>query len=133
MLRKYEGITIIGDKNNDAVQKALETFKKFNAVYVFGDKPNPKTINIKFTYFDEQVEKKDELVIYCPLLLKEDDRAESALNFLKHTSHGLWVGVNNGVNAAVAAIEILNIDNEYEEPLITYRREMGKKVLEGNK
>ena len=100
---------------------------------IFDSKPNPKTINIKFTYFDEPVEKKDELIIYCPLLLEKDDKAEAALNFLRHTVHGLWIGLNNGVNAAIAAVEIMNIDNEYEELLITYRREMGKKVLEGNK
>src|SRR3989338_785197 len=133
MLQKYESVTIIGDKNNDTVKKAAETLKKFNIIPVFGSKPNPKAINIEFTYFDEPIEKKDELVIYCPLLLEKDGRAEAALNFLKHTSHGLWVGINNGVNAAVAAIEIMNIDNEYEELLIGYRREIGKKVLEGNK
>ncbi|MBI2558177.1 AIR carboxylase family protein [Candidatus Woesearchaeota archaeon] len=133
MLKKYESITLIGDKENEAVRKAVETLKKFNVTYVFGDKPNTKTVNIEFTYFDEPVEKKDELIIYCPMLLKEDDKAESALNFLKHSNHGLWVGVNNGVNAAVAAVEILNIDNEYEESLISYRRELGKKVLEANK
>ena len=65
--------------------------------------------------------------------MEKDDKAEAALNFLKHTSHGLWVGINNGVNAAVAAIEIMNVDNEYEEQLLTYRAEMGKKVLESNK
>ena len=133
MLQKYESVTIIGDKNNDTVKKAAETLKKFNIIPVFGSKPNPKAINIEFTYFDEPIEKKDELVIYCPLLLEKDGRAEAALNFLKHTSHGLWVGINNGVNAAVAAIEIMNIDNEYEELLIGYRREIGKKVLEANK
>ncbi len=133
MLKKYESVTIIGDKNNDAVKKAVETLKKFNIVPIFDNKPNPKTINIEFTYFDEPVEKKDELVIYCPLLLEKDDKAESALNFLKHTNHGLWVGLNNGANAAVAAVEILNIDNEYEELLTMYRREMGKKVLDANK
>jgi hypothetical protein len=37
------------------------------------------------------------------------------------------------VNAAVAAVEILNIDNEYEEMILMYRREMGKKILESNK
>ena len=73
------------------------------------------------------------MAIYCPLLDKDDDVAESALNFLKHTNHGLWVGLNNGTNAAIAAVEILNIDNEYEELLTTYRREMGKKVLDANK
>ncbi|MBS3114423.1 AIR carboxylase family protein [Candidatus Woesearchaeota archaeon] len=133
MIKKYESVTIIGDKNNDAAKKAIETLKKFNIIPVFDNKPNPKTINIEFTYFDEPIEKKGELVIYCPLLLEKDDKAGAALNFLKHTSHGLWVGLNNGINAAIAAVEIMNIDNEYEELLITYRRELGKKVLESNK
>ena len=129
MLKKYESVTIIGDKNNEAVKKAVETLKKFNIIHVFDDKPNSKTVNIGFTYFDEPVEKKEELVIYCPLLLAKDDKAEASLNFLKHTNHGLWVGINNGINSAVAAVEIMNIDNEFEELLITYRREMRKKVL----
>ena len=133
MMKKYGSVTIIGDKNNDAVKKAVETMKKFNVVPNFGAKPDSKSINIEFTYFDEPIEKKEELVIYCPLLLDRDDNAEAALNFLKHTNHGLWVGINNGINAAVAAVEIMNIDNEYEEMLLTYRREMGKKVLEANK
>ena len=133
MMKKYEIVTIIGDKNNDAVKKAVETLKKFNIVPTFDNKQNSKTINIEFTYFDEPIEKNDELVIYCPLLLEKDDKAEAALNLLKHTNHGLWVGLNNGVNAAVAAVEIMNIDNEYEELLTHYRTEMGKKVLESNK
>lgn len=133
MLKKYESVTIIGDKSNDSVKKSVEILKKFDIAAVFDSKPNPKTINIEFTYFDEPIEKKDELVIYCPLLLGKDDKAEAALNFLKHTSHGLWVGMNNGVNAAVAAVEIMSIDNSYEEQLTAYRREIGKKVLEANK
>lgn len=133
MLRKYGNATMIGDKGNDTVRKAVETLRKFGIVPIFDSKPNPETVNMEFTYFDEPVEKKDELVIYCPLLMEKDDRAEAALNFLKHTNHGLWVGLNNGVNAAVAAVEIMNIDNEYEEQLIAYRREIAKKVLEANK
>lgn len=133
MMKKYEGVTIIGDKNNDSVKKAVGALKEFGIIPAFGSKSSPKTLNIEFTYFDEPVEQKDELVIYCPLLLEEDDKAEAALNFLKHTCHGLWVGINNGVNAAVAAVEIMNIDNEYEEMLTAYRRKMGKKVLNANK
>ncbi len=133
MMKKYESVTIIGDKNNDAVKKAIETLNKFNIVPIFDKKPNPKSVNIEFTYFDEPIEKKEELVIYCPLLLEKDDKAEAALNFLKHTNHGMWIGINNGINAAVAAVEIMNIDNEYEEMLLTYRREMRKKVLDSNK
>ncbi len=133
IMKKYNSITIIGDKNDETVKKAVETLKRFVIVPNFDNKPNPNTINIEFTYFDEPIEKKDELVIYCPLLMEKDDKAEAALNFLKHTNHGLWVGINNGINAAVAAIEIMNIDNEYEEQLIRYREEMGKKVLESNR
>jgi len=133
MMKKYESITVIGDKNDDAVIKAVDTLKKFNALYAFSDRPNINSVNIDFTFFDEPIEKKNELIIYCPLLLEIDDKAEAALNFLKHTSHGLWVGINNGVNAAVAAVEIMNIDNSFEEDLITYRREMAKKVLKSNK
>ena len=125
MMKKYNSITIIGDKNNEAVKKSVEALKRFQIVPNYGDKPNPNTVNIEFAYFDEPVEKKDELVIYCPLILENDDRAEAALNFLKHTNHGLWVGINNGVNAAVAAVEIMNIDNEHEEMLMHYRKEMG--------
>ncbi|MBI2656302.1 AIR carboxylase family protein [Candidatus Woesearchaeota archaeon] len=132
MMRKYGSITIIGDKNNDAVKKAVETLKIFEIVPVFDNKPNPSSVNIEFTYFDEPPEKKEELTVYCPLLLEKDDNADAALNFLKHTSHGLWVGINNGINAAVAAVEIMNIGNEYEELLLEYRREMAKKVLEAN-
>ena len=132
MLKKYEGVTIIGDKNSKAAKQAVQTLEKFEVVPIFGDKPNPKTINIEFTYFDEPVEKNEELVIYCPLLMPQNDKASTSLNFLKHTSHGLWVGINNGTNAAVAAVEIMNIDNEFEEALLHYRQEMAKKVLESN-
>ncbi len=133
LMKKYESVTIIGDKNNDAVKKTVDTLKKFNIVPLFSAKPDSKSVNIEFTYFDEPVEKKGELVIYCPLIMQKDDKAEAALNFLKHTNHGLWVGLNNGVNAAIAAVEIMNIDNEYEELLLHYRAEIGKKVLESDK
>lgn len=133
MMKKYESVTIIGDKNNEAVKKAVEILKKFDIVPNFSNKPNPNSVNIEFTYFDEPVEEKGELVIYCPLLIPKDDKATTALNFLKHTSHGLWVGINNGINAAIAAVEIMNVDNEYEEALLHYRTEMGDKVLEANK
>lgn len=133
MLRRYENANIIGDQNEPAVQKAVATLKKFNILYKFSKEHHPNSINIEFTYFSEPVEKKNELVIYCPLLAPKDDIAESALNFLKHTSHGLWVGTNNGVNAAIAAVEIMNVDNSFEELLVQYRRDMGEKVLKANK
>ena len=132
MMKKYKSVTLIGGKSNAVVKKAEETLKRLNALYSFAEKPNPKTVNIIFTDFDEPVEKNEELVIYCPLLMPQNDKASTSLNFLKHTGHGLWVGINNGTNAAVAAVEIMSIDNEFEEALLHYRTEMAKKVLESN-
>ena len=133
MLKGYKKIALVGDKNNDARKKAEEMLKKFEVSYSNSDEAIDNAINIFFTYFDEQLEEKKQLVIYCPLIEKKDDKAEAALNLLKHTEHGLWVGLNNGTNAAIAAIEILNLDNSLEQQLISYRKEIGGKVRRENK
>ena len=67
-LKKYESVTIMGDRSNDAVKKAVETLTAFDILPLFDSKPSSKSINIEFTYFDEPVEKKHELIIYCPLI-----------------------------------------------------------------
>ena len=133
MLKNYDVVTIIGDQRNKAVSQAVDIFTKFEITHKFSSSPNEDTINIEFVYFDEPIEKKNELVIYCPLLLEKDDKAEAALNLLKHSNHGLWVGLNNGVNAALAAVEITNINNAYEQKLVDYRADMAEKIKSYNK
>lgn len=133
MLKNYEIVTIIGDQKNKAVTQAANLLEKFEISYKFSTSPNSDTINIQFTYFDEPVENKDELVIYCPLLMDKDNKAGAALNLLKHSNHGLWVGLNNGINAALAAVEIMNINNAYEQKLINYRADMAEKIKGYNK
>jgi len=133
ILKRTEKVVLIGDKNNKAYRKAEEILKKFGVNHSHSEQLIDDAINIQFTYFDEPIETNDKLVIYCPLLLEVDDKAEASLNLLKHSDHGLWVGLNNGTNAALAVIEILNIDNSYEEKLVSYRKEIGDKVREYNK
>ena len=130
ILKNMKKIVLAGDKNNKAFKKAEELFEQFGVNHVHSDYTADNAINIDFVHFDEPIEKKDHLVIYCPLLLDKDDKAEAALNLLKHSDHGLWVGLNNGMNAALAAIEILNIDNSYEEKLTRYREDMKRKIVE---
>ena len=117
MLKEYGSVTIIADKKTKAVEKAEDVLKEFGIKYKEALKADPNTINLEFVYFDEPVEEKDELVIYCPLLMEDDDRAEAAINLLKHSTHGLWVGLNNGKNAALAAVEILNSGGKYSNKL----------------
>ncbi len=133
ILKKYEKVVLVGDKNNKAFKKAEEILRQFKINHSHSEKVIGNAVNIDFVYFDEPIEKKEQLVIYCPLLLDNDDKAEASLNLLKHSDHGLWVGLNNGTNAALAAIEILNIDNKYEQELLNYRKEIGNKVREYNK
>ena len=121
ILKDYEGVTIIADKETKAVEKAEDILKEFKIDYKKELKADPKTITLEFVYFDEPIEQKDELVIYCPLLMEDDDKAEAAINLLKHSTHGLWVGLNNGKNAALAAIEILNKDGKYSNKLSGFR------------
>jgi len=133
ILKRPEKVVLIGDKNNDAFRKAEEMLREFKVNHAHSTQVADNAINIDFVYFDEPIEKKEQLVIYCPLLLEDDDKAGASLNLLKHSDHGLWVGLNNGTNAALAAIEILNIDNSYEEKLTSYRKEIGDKVRDYNK
>ncbi len=133
ILKKPKKVVLIGNKNNNAFRKAEKILRQFGVNHTHSMQVADNAINIAFVYFDEPIEKKEQLVIYCPLLMKNDDKAEASLNLLKHSEHGLWVGLNNGVNAALAAIEILNIDNSYEQKLADYRREIGDRVREYNK
>ena len=133
ILKRPEKVVLVGDKNSKAFKKAEDILRDFGVNHSHSEQIIDDAINIIFTYFDEPIEKKDQLVIYCPLLLDNDDKAEASLNLLKHSGHGLWVGLNNGTNAALAAIEILNIDNSFEQKLIDYRKEIADKVREYNK
>lgn len=133
ILKAQQKVVLIGDKNNKAFKKAEEILRQFGVNHVHSMQVADNAINIAFVYFDEPVEEKQQLVIYCPLLLENDDKAEASLNLLKHSNHGLWVGLNNGTNAALAVIEILNINNSYEQKLTTYREGIGDKIREANK
>jgi 5-(carboxyamino)imidazole ribonucleotide mutase len=133
ILKRQEKVVLVGDKNNDAFRKAEQILRQFGVNHTHSTQVTDNAINIAFVYFDEPIENKEQLVIYCPLLMENDDKAEASLNLLKHSGHGLWVGLNNGTNAALAAIEILNTDNSYEQKLTAYRKEIRDKVREYNK
>ncbi len=112
MLKQHVSVNIISEMQNDALKKAEEIFAEFDIVPKKSASFDDDSINIEFVSLDEPIPEKEQLVVYCPVLLKDDDKAEAALNVLKHSSHGLWVGLNNGKNAALAAIEILNYNDK---------------------
>ncbi len=133
LLKHYVSVNLISEIPNDAVKKAEELLREFDIIPTKSESVEDDCVNIEFSSLDEQIpEKEAHLVIYCPVLLKDDDKAEAALNILKHSNHGLWVGLNNGKNAALAAIEILNTNDKYTVKLNQYREKLKEKVKKSN-
>ncbi|MCK5282893.1 MAG: AIR carboxylase family protein [Nanoarchaeota archaeon] len=133
MLKKYDKVHIFGDENNNAVKKAIDTLDEFNVSYELNPDFKANSINIKFVSLDEEAEKRDDLIIYVPIIDEDDDKAEAALNILKNSANGLWVGLNRGENAALAAIEIMGSNNEYADKLDEYRKSRAEKVKQHDK
>lgn len=133
LTKPYVSVNLISETPNEALKKAEKIFAEFDIIPTKSESTEENSINIEFISLDEPVPEKDALTIYCPILLKDDDKAEAALNVLKHSNHGLWVGLNNGKNAALAAIEILNINDKYTLKLDEYREKLKSKVKESDK
>ena len=134
LLRHYTSVNLVSEIPNDAIKKAEELLREFDIIANKSESVEDDHINIEFASLDEHIpEKENHLVIYCPILLKNDDKAEAALNILKHSSHGLWVGLNNGKNAALAAIEILNVNDKYTVKLNQYREKLRDEVKKSDK
>ncbi len=129
MLREYKKVNLIGDKDQKAVKKATDILDSFGMGYSFGDMPLSDHVNIRFITLDEKADESDDIIIYVPMIEKDDDRAEAALNILKNSGNGLWVGLNRGENAALAASEIISIhDHSVREKLLDHRKKGSEKV-----
>ncbi len=101
-----------------AAEKAMKTLEELGIAFEMGDMAED-AINIVFVELGKAVDEKKELIIYCPV---GEARADEAVDAMNAAKHGLWVGANNGENAAVAAAEILGKD------LRGYRKSIAEKV-----
>ncbi len=125
---KKANITAIKNKNKKAVDKAAEALKQFGIPYGCTDKIDGNAINICFVDINEEkITAANALTIYCPTAEKET--ASDAAKLLKLTKKGVWVGLNRGENAAVAAAEIMKMG----EKLAEYRWDMKRKVEDADK
>ncbi len=125
---KKANITAIKNRNKKAVDKAADTLKQFGIPYSCSDKLEADAINLVFVDINEKEAASDNsLTIYCPTTEKET--AADAAKLLQLTRKGVWVGLNRGENAAVAAAEIMRMSGKLAE----YRRDMRRKVEEADK
>ena len=127
---KKVNITTMNNKNQKAVDKGAEMLKQFGIPYDCSDKIAAGAINICFVDINEKEVNRPNnnvLTIYCPTTEKET--AADAVKLLQLTKKGVWVGLNRGENAAVAAAEIMKMDSKLTE----YRWDMKRKVEEADK
>ncbi|MBI3036391.1 AIR carboxylase family protein [Candidatus Woesearchaeota archaeon] len=125
---KKANITTRNSKNQKAVDKAAETLKQLGIPYSCSGKTEKDAINLCFVDINEKhVAATSELAIYCPTTEKE--KAADAVKLLQLTRKGIWVGLNRGENAAVAAAEIMGKNSQLKE----YRWGMRLRVEEADK
>lgn len=120
ILTKRDKVALIGE--GKAAEKAMKTLEELGISFEMGDVAED-AVNIVFVELGKAVDERRELIIYCPV---GDARAEEAVDAMNAARHGLWVGANNGENAAVAAAEILGKD------LGDYRKKIAAKVIEAD-
>lgn len=127
MMREYETVNIIGDISNKRVRAAADILKRFSAFHEFSGSLKKDAINIRFFGLgDYEKADTDALVINVPL--SERNSAEDALRVLSMAREGLWVGLNRGENAALAALQIMGVTGRHRKQLEEYRRDMKRKL-----
>ena len=87
----------------ESAKKAFRTLEETGVDFARSDSCSD-AINIVFTPMGAPVEDSNHLIIYCPEA--EVSSPEDAVRSMNESSSGLWVGLNRGENAAIAAVQI---------------------------
>jgi phosphoribosylformylglycinamidine cyclo-ligase len=129
MMRDYETVNIIGDREHKRVKACSDILKQFGVLHEFSKDLKKDAINIRFFQMgDYSKPDTNALVINVPMT--ENNSAEDALRVLSMAKEGLWVGLNRGDNAAIAALQILAISGKHAKELEAQRKGMERKIEE---
>ena len=127
MLAKPKKVILVGDSNASVYKKIQGILGEFGVLSQHATYPEDGAINIICMELG-RLPKEKGITIYCPVVSQKNDRAGTALKLLQASSQGLWVGINNGTNAAIAAVEILNMGGKFKAKLRSYRKGQAEKV-----
>ncbi len=147
ILEPKEKISIVKFSNNPEIEKRANSAAEFLSkefsikaeISNFSDLAgaekslNSKTIYLNFIPLPSagEVEPKNSLFINVPIA--NPNNAEMAIELLGKAKKCLWVGLNRAENAAVAAVEILNLHKNYSKQLKAYREKLRKAVIDSDK
>lgn len=123
----YTSINLIGELKSKAAAKCIKFLDEHDVPFSEQNQTKESAVNIAFvSEMPAGIEGSQVFTIFVPL--NESSKANDALNFLKMTKTGFWVGLNRGENAAIAAIEVLNYSGKYDKLLNNFRQSQAKKV-----
>jgi len=124
MLKKYNGVNIIGDIKNRRVKKAVDLLEEFDVPVYFSKAFSRNDVNINFTKTSKATKY---LTINVPLI--DSKKTSDANKLFNMTKKGVWVGVGRAENAALAAVQILGM----RKKIFRYREEMAEKVIKDDR
>jgi 5-(carboxyamino)imidazole ribonucleotide mutase len=138
ILQEKKSVAIIKRQTSEEIEKrvlaAKEIFQKFDIVATeAAAASNDDTIYLEFFDLNEttSLSTNEKCVIFVPCA--KANPANATLKLLELSKQGAWVGLGRGENAAIAAIEILNIHSSaFSEKLLLHRKEMQAKIIEAD-
>ena len=78
----------------------------------------------------EMVFSDEAVVLNVPV--KEASNEDDAIVVFKMARKGFWLGLNRAENAAIAAVQLINLNGKYNKCLNAYRKKIAEKVLGSN-
>jgi len=93
-------------------------------------KPSHSRVFIEFTKLGKKIKKNRNAIIR--VLVKENSNKKDSLKFFDSLQSSYSVGLNNYKNAAIAALELVNLNTLHDELLVSLRKNAAQKVLSVN-
>ncbi len=122
-MKEKQGIQLCFSSSGKAIDAARNTLERFGAKFTEERMPSADKINIVF--FDTAGKPDIEgISIVCPTAITTS--AADAAPLMAKASKGLWVGVNQGENAALAALQL---SGKYTDKLLNHKEEIRQKAL----
>lgn len=127
---RLKGVNIIGEAENKRVLEAIDLLTGIGIPVMISNMLEKDAVNIHvFKGIKPKIAGKG-LKINVPLIDKST--VKDAVELLKNSADGLWVGVNRADNAALLAVQMLN-DGKYDEFLLDGRKKGRAKVNKQDK
>ncbi|MBI5390074.1 AIR carboxylase family protein [Candidatus Woesearchaeota archaeon] len=115
-----ESVALIGNQDLSSVKKCTELLTAAHVPFAFHDAPVKGNVNIAFFDLVEEEPCDDHFCINVPCSSSSTNVGD-ALHLTEKSRRGIFVGLNKGDNAALAALKLLNKKHQHSPYLEQYR------------